>query len=78
MTPVLARGYRARRSFLLAKMDEAGLTTAALADKLALDTTYVSRIVNGHRTPSLEVAMALAVVLGVKLDDLAEILVPAA
>lgn len=78
MAPVLAPNYRHRRTWMLARMDEAGLTTAALADKLHLDTTYVSRIVNGHRTPSLEVTVALAIALGVDLDQLADVLVPAA
>lgn len=74
----LARGSNARRRFLIAAMEDAGYTMGTLAARLKLDTTYISRVVNGHRTPSLEVAAALAAVLNIPIGELVEVLVPAA
>lgn len=65
---------RGRGEYLRGAMERGGFTRASLAAKLGVDQSYVSRIVSGGRTPSLEVAVAMAGYLGVPLVELAHVL----
>lgn len=72
----IPRAIRERRArFLSRQMEAGGFTRASLAQEMGLDHSYISRLVSGHRTPSLEVAVVLAQKFHLPLAELAEVLV---
>lgn len=72
----IPKWVRERRStYLRRHMEKCGFTRGSLADLMGVDQSYISRIVSGVRTPSLEVSVALSERLGVPLAELATALV---
>ena len=73
MTSREQRAAAAQRAFGLRVREERerlGLTQRALADRAAMNSTYVSQIENGHRNTTLEVMVEIATALGVPLSGL--------
>lgn len=54
-----------------------GLTQRDLADKLATTEATISRYVAGARTPSIEIAVDIADILGVSMNELVGVDAPA-
>lgn len=52
------------------------LTYAKVAEMCALNHSYISRIVNGQRVPSLQTCADIAWVLGLKLEVVARLVIP--
>ena len=55
---------------VLAALRKKGVTQSDLARKVGVTREAVSKIVNGFRDPSLEVAKRIADYLGTTIDDL--------
>lgn len=66
------RVRKVRATYMGGVMAARGYTRASLAFHLNLDQSYISRIISGDRTPSLEVAVGLAAHIGVPLAELAD------
>lgn len=67
---------RERESAFWQLLDRRGLNLTQVAARAAISHSYASRIVAGTRCPSLNTTMDLAAVLGVSLQEMADILVP--
>ena len=52
------------------RRDECGLSQEALAEQAGLDPTFISRIENGHRRPSVESVWKVAKALDVSFEEL--------
>lgn len=66
---------RKRQAEILGKVlrkrrHECGLSQEALAEQAGLDPTFISRIENGHRRPSVESVWKFAKALDVSFEDL--------
>lgn len=63
------------REWLKTKRQEAGLTMAELAEKLALTESYYSRIESGDRQRNMSILLVdkLAEVLGMTVDQIVEL-----
>lgn len=73
MTSREQRAAAAQRAFGRRVREERkrlGLTQRALAQRAAMNPTYVSQIENGHRNTTLEVMVEIATALGVPVSHL--------
>lgn len=60
---------RMNKEWFRRKLRTTGLTSLQLAEAIGRDRAVVSRILNGHQTPSLAQAKAFADVLGVEVSE---------
>lgn len=66
---------RQLRVYLMLKIAERGWTITHMAQTCEINLSYLSRIINGYRTPSLETTMRIARAFGVPLEELANMVV---
>jgi len=55
---------------LLHKRKKCGFTQQEMADKVGIERTSYNRIERGKRKPSVDIAIKIANVLNVKVDDI--------
>lgn len=67
---------KARTVALTRAMEEVGHTITTLSRATGVDRSYISRILSGHRTPSLDATYRLARVLGKGMDWMTLTLLP--
>lgn len=72
------RMRRQRESDIRRLLSDRGLNLTMVAARMALSHSYISRIVSGTRTPSLQVAIDMAAVLRIPLAEMAAHLLPEA
>ena len=55
---------------LKARLKEEGLTHQQLADQVGISVRTVSRLINGHHTPTEDTASMIAIILKCRIQDI--------